>query len=156
VLEHVARPSLVVGIMVRSVRPGGRVILADDDHSLLRLWPECPGLEAVWAAYQRAYERNGNDSLVGRRLVQLLHSAGATPVRNDLICFGSCSGSPDWDAAVENLAGVLRSAAERMIHGELISQETFGAALAALATWKSRADAALWFAIPWAEGMRPG
>ena len=33
VLEHVREPLAVVKNMVRAVRPGGRVILADDDHN---------------------------------------------------------------------------------------------------------------------------
>src|SRR3954447_21256757 len=36
VLEHVPDPLRVVKTMVRAVRPGGRVILADDDHDVLR------------------------------------------------------------------------------------------------------------------------
>ena len=36
-------PLAVVRQMVRAVKPGGRVVLADDDHDLLRLWPEPPG-----------------------------------------------------------------------------------------------------------------
>lgn len=154
VLEHVASPEHVVRNMVRSVRPGGRVILIDDDHALLRLWPDCPGFDAIWTAYQRGYDRNGNDPLVGRRLVQLLHRAGAKPVRNDWIFFGSCVGSPDWTAAVENLVGVIRSAEQHLIRCELIDADSFHAALQSLMTWMKRPDAALWFGMAWAEGCR--
>src|SRR5262245_1028011 len=82
VLEHVADPLAVVRAMVRAVRPGGRVVLADDDHDVLRLWPEPPGLGPIWHAYVRSYDRLGNDPYVGRRLVALLPGAGANPVRN--------------------------------------------------------------------------
>lgn len=156
VLEHVQRPRLVVEYMVRSVRPGGRVVLADDDHPLLRVWPECSGLDAVWAAYQRAFERNGNDAQVGRRLVQLLHLAGAKPIRNDWIFFGSCSGSPEWDGAAQNLIGVLRSAKDRMVEWELIGEDAFEAACASIESWQRQPDAAIWYAIAWAEGVRAG
>ena len=43
VLEHVPDPLRVVKTMVRAVQPGGRIVLADDDHDVLRLWPEPPG-----------------------------------------------------------------------------------------------------------------
>jgi SAM-dependent methyltransferase len=76
-LEHVSNPLFIVRTMVRAVRPGGRIILADDDHEVMRLWPEPPGLAPVWHAYQRTCDRHGNDPIVGRRLVQLLHQAGA-------------------------------------------------------------------------------
>jgi 2-polyprenyl-3-methyl-5-hydroxy-6-metoxy-1,4-benzoquinol methylase len=39
VLEHVRDPLLVVRQMARAVRPGGRVVLQDDDHEGLRCWP---------------------------------------------------------------------------------------------------------------------
>jgi 2-polyprenyl-3-methyl-5-hydroxy-6-metoxy-1,4-benzoquinol methylase len=42
-LEHMPDPLLVVRNMARTVRPGGRVILADDDYETLRLWPEPAG-----------------------------------------------------------------------------------------------------------------
>src|SRR4051812_44290168 len=41
-LEHVADPVAVAGQMVRAVRPGGRIILEDDPHDTLRLWPDPP------------------------------------------------------------------------------------------------------------------
>lgn len=81
-LEHIPDPLAVVSSMVRAVRPGGRIILADDDHDLLRLWPEPPGVMSLWQAYVRTYDHLGNDPFVGRRLVSLLHSAGATGFRN--------------------------------------------------------------------------
>jgi ubiquinone/menaquinone biosynthesis C-methylase UbiE len=154
VLQHLVEPVRCVQNMVRSVRAGGRIILADDDHALFRHWPECPGLDAVWTAYQRAFERNGNDSIVGRRLVQLLSQAGATPVRNDLIFFGSCSGNSEWGPAIQNLIGVLRSAKERMVRCELIDDDAFEHVIESIALWKGRTDAAMWYAISWAEGVR--
>jgi len=39
-LEHVPDPLTVVRSMVRTVRVGGRVVLEDDDHEVIRLWPE--------------------------------------------------------------------------------------------------------------------
>jgi SAM-dependent methyltransferase len=99
VLEHVPDPLRVVRAMVRAVKPGGRIIVADDDHGVLRLWPEPPGVVELWNAYIRTYDRIGNDPFVGRRLVQLLHQAGARPVRNSWIWFGGCAGmeySTSW------------------------------------------------------------
>jgi ubiquinone/menaquinone biosynthesis C-methylase UbiE len=154
VLEHVQHPLAVVRNMVRSVRRTGRVILADDDHSLMCLWPQCPGVDAASTAYRRAFERNGNDSVVGRRLVQLLHQAGAQPMRNDWLFFGSCSGSSDWPTAVENFRGVLRSAADQMIERELIDKDSLEFALESVELWQRRPDAAIWNAIAWAEGVR--
>src|SRR5205807_73415 len=39
-LEHVSEPAAVVAQLARAVRSGGRVVLEDDDHERLVLWPE--------------------------------------------------------------------------------------------------------------------
>jgi len=154
-LEHVPDPPRVVREMVRAVRPGGRIVLEDDDHDVIRLWPEPAGFTPLWNAYMRSFDRLGNDPAVGRRLVALLHEAGARPQRNTWIFFGSCSGSPDFMAYVENAAGLLRGARRAIVEGGLLPARTFDAAVLALEAWKRRPDAALWFAIAWAEGVRP-
>jgi ubiquinone/menaquinone biosynthesis C-methylase UbiE len=153
-LEHVPQPLEVVKGMVRSVRPGGRIVLEDDDHDLLRLYPEPPGLSAVWNAYMRSYDRAGNDPVVGRRLVQLLEQAGAEPRRITWIFFGACSGDPNFELYVENLAVILEQA-ERPIAQTGLSPENLARALSELRAWKARPDAALWYAMSWAEGVRP-
>jgi ubiquinone/menaquinone biosynthesis C-methylase UbiE len=154
-LEHVKNPLEIVKAMVRAVRPGGRIVLEDDDHDVLRLWPEPPGLAAVWKGYMRSYDRAGNDPLVGRRLVQLLHAAGAEPRRSTWIFFGACAGHADFELYVENLAIILEEAAGAIV-ATGIDRHDLAAAMTALRLWKQRPDAALWFAMSWAEGIRPG
>ena len=153
-LEHVRDPLEVVKGMVRAVRPGGRIVLEDDDHDVLRLWPEPPGVGSIWQAYMRTYDRAGNDPIVGRRLVKLLHDAGAKPRRNTWIFFGACAGHVDFDLYVENLAIILEQA-ENAIVSTGVSKDDLFAASAALRVWKQRPDAAFWFAMSWAEGVRP-
>jgi SAM-dependent methyltransferase len=154
-LEHVRDPLEVVRAMVRAVRPGGRIVLEDDDHDILRLWPEPAGVVEIWKGYMRSYDRAGNDPYVGRRLVQLLHQAGAEPRRNTWIFFGSSAGHPDFELYVENLALILEQA-EASIVATGTSESDLRAAVAALRAWKERPDASFWFAMSWAEGVRPG
>jgi len=154
-LEHLRDPLAAVRAMVQAVRPGGRVVLEDDDHDVLRLWPEPPGFGPLWRAYIRGFDRLGNDPAVGRRLIALLHDAGALPERNTWIFFGSCSGSPDFKAYVRNAIGVVSGARSTIVGGGLLPAREFDAALAAFDAWKERPDAAFWFAIAWAEGRRP-
>jgi SAM-dependent methyltransferase len=153
-LEHVPDPLAVVRGLVRAVRPGGRVLLADDDHDVLRLWPEPPGLGPLWQAYQRTYDRLGNDPWVGRRLVQLLHQAGAQPVRNDWLFFGSCAGQATFPVVVANLHAILVGARPTILERQLLDEAVLDAGLAALEAWGRRPDAAFWYAIAWAEGRR--
>jgi SAM-dependent methyltransferase len=69
VLEHLPDPLELVRVMTSAVRPGGRVVLVDDDHDLMRFWPDCPEGSAVWKHYFESYAAMSNDPLVGRKLV---------------------------------------------------------------------------------------
>ena len=155
VLEHVRDPLAVVRQMTSAARPGGRIVLEDDDHDILRLAPEPEGFAALWRAYIRSYERIGCDPVVGRSLVTLLHRAGARPVRNGLLFFGACVGEPDFPLYAENLAIILEQAREVVVEGALLSAEAFDGALDAYRRWAERPDVAIWYARNRAEGIRP-
>jgi ubiquinone/menaquinone biosynthesis C-methylase UbiE len=154
-LEHLQDPAPAVSEMVRAARPGGRIVLEDDDHGVLRLWPEPAGFSELWAAYIRSYDRNGNDPFVGRRLVSLLAAAGARPVRNSWQFFGACSGEPDFVTYVENLAGVLESAKEAVQEAGALTPGQFERTIHDVRAWGTRPDAALWYSVSWAQGVKP-
>ena len=154
ILEHVSEPVSVVKQMVKAVRPGGRIVLADDDHDIIRFWPEPPGIMVAWQAYLRAYDRIGNDPYVGRRLVQLLHQAGATPRYNTVVFFGACASNPVFEPLIGNLIGVLEGATDTVIKYGLCDPEYYAAAGTNLREWSTRPDAAFWYGICWAEGTR--
>ena len=154
ILEHVPDPQRVVRAMVRAVRVGGRVVLEDDDHDVLRLWPEPAGLYDLWRAYIRGYERNGNDPYVGRRLVELLHVAGAAPARNEWLYFGGCAGDGRLGLFVRNLVELLEGARSEILAAGELDGARFEAAITATRAWGERPDAAFWFARCWAEGVR--
>lgn len=153
-LEHVSEPHRVVKQMAKAVRVGGRVVLSDDDHDILRLWPEPPEVVKLWRSYIQVYEKIGNDPYIGRKLVSLLHQAELQPVRNDWLFFGSCSGDPFFRAYVDNMLGILMGARETIVSHGLLDEFSFVAGIEALNVWKERSDAALWFSICWAEGLR--
>ncbi len=158
VLEHVPDPLGIVKVMARAVRPGGRIVLEDDDHALLRLWPEPAGFDRVWAAYVRTYERIGCDPWVGRRLVALLHEAGAIPRTNRWLWFGACAGDADGRFALltTNVQVILRGAESAIRQAGPMDAREFAEALDAFAKWSARPDAALWYASAWAEGVTAG
>lgn len=153
-LEHVPDPLAVVRGMVRAVRHGGRIVLADDDHELLRLWPEAPAVMAAWNAYIEAYRAAGNDPLIGRRLVSLLHEAGARPTRNTYVFFGACFGHPDFEPLVGNLAHILEGARGAIVQGGHLDAPGVDRAVESFEAWGRRPDAALWYPIFWAEGTK--
>ena len=153
-LEHLPDPERAVRAMVRATCPGGRIVLADDDHPLLRAWPEIPGFAALWSAYQEAFRRLGTDPEIGRRLVALLHEAGAKPRRNTWVFFGSCAGSETWEPLVANLINVVRTARGTIEEHKLLPAGAFEHGLEEIARWAERPDAAFWLAIAVAEGVR--
>jgi ubiquinone/menaquinone biosynthesis C-methylase UbiE len=153
-LEHVRDPLAIVRTMIRTVRPGGRIVLQDDDHDVLRLWPEPAGFWQLWYAYIRSYDRLGNDPYIGRRLVSLLHEAGATPARTNWLFFGSCSGHAAFMPLVTNLVNILIGARETILSQSLLDRDILDQSLNSLREWGSRPDAAFWYAISWAEGVR--
>ena len=154
VLEHVPDPLAVVTAMVRSVRPGGRIILQDDDHDVLRIWPEPPGLRPLWQAYMRTYDRLGNDPIVGRRLVALLHAAGARPVRSTWLFFGACAGEDSFPAFVENLHFLLAAARDTIVTAGLLGADEVDETLVQIQRLGKRPDAAFWYAVAYAEGIK--
>jgi SAM-dependent methyltransferase len=154
VLEHVHDPLAVVKAMVRAVRPGGRIVLQDDDHDVLRLWPEPPGLRPLWQAYMRTYDRLGNDPIVGRRLAALLHDAGARPARCTWLFFGACAGDPAFPAFVENLHFILAAARDTIVGEALLGAAESDEALAHIRGFGTRSDAAIWYAVAYAEGVK--
>jgi SAM-dependent methyltransferase len=153
VLEHVRDPLAVVRQMARAVRPGGRVVLQDDDHENLRLWPEPPGFDLLWRAYMRTYDRIGCDPYVGRRLVSLLHEAGLNPRRCTYLFFGACAGEASWAGFMDNFIGLFIGA--RAAVTALMAPRELELALAAFGEWAARPDAAFWYAVSYAEGVKP-
>jgi len=155
-LEHVPDPVAVVRQMVRAVKPGGRIILEDDPHDTLRLWPEPPGFQHLWQTYMRTYDRLGNDPLTGHRLVAILVQAGAEPTRNAWPFFGACAGQPELLLGhVDNLVRILEGAREQILAVGEFEPATFEACIRSIRDWVHRPDAAFWYAVSWAEGRRP-
>jgi len=154
-LEHVSAPDVVVRAMVRAVRHGGRVVLEDDDHELLRLWPRCEPVERVWDAYMKTYSALGFDPFIGRRLVSLLHEAGATPTRNDYAFFGGCQGTQLFDTLVENFVGIIDGARASIVTLARLPAGDVDAGIEAFRRWGRTPGAAMWYCTFWAEGRRP-
>lgn len=156
VLEHVTDPLSVVRSMARAVRPGGRVVLEDDDHEVLRLVPEPPDVMDVWRAYYMTYRCQGKDPYVGRNLIALMHEAGLRPRSNDCLFFGSTVGSPDFDSMVDNFIHIIGGARKAMVSFDLADDEKIERGLRAFDQWRRLPNAAMWYTTSWAEAVRPG
>ncbi len=155
-LEHVPDPLNVVKQMVIAVKKGGRIVLADDDHEILRVHPVIPGLAALWKVYMRTYINSGNDPIIGKKLVTLLYQAGAAPTRNSWIFFGSCSGAENFNVYVDNLVAVISGARAKILEQNLFEAPKFDRIVNFFGTWRQKPDASLWYAVSWAEGLKTG
>lgn len=154
-LEHLTEPQRAVSVMARAVRPGGRVVLVDDDHDTLRLWPAAPAFERLWRAYCGEYERRGMDPWIGRRLSELAHAAGLEPIEARLLDFGACNGMQRFPTVVDNLIGVVASAGPGLVSANAHTEAELAEALEEIRAWSKRRDAALWYAVPWLAAKRP-
>jgi SAM-dependent methyltransferase len=153
-LEHIRDPLAVVRQMARAVRRGGRVALGDDDHAVFRIHPEPPAFRAAWEAFQRCYDRNGNDPFIGRRLPEILHQAGLSPRRATWIFFGACAGEPAFGGFVRNLQGNIASARDAIIETGALDAAMVDRALDEIGDLTARTGAAIWYAMCWAEGVK--
>ena len=54
-----------------------------------------------------------------------------------------------------NMAGVVRTARETILGMSLLERDAFETVMRGYERWAKRPDAALWFAVAWAEGTRP-
>lgn len=81
VLGRVTRPAAVVREMVRLTRPGGVVVLTDQDEGLVIYEPEPPVLTELRAVLAERSRAAGFNPHVGRRLFHHLIEAGLEQVR---------------------------------------------------------------------------
>ncbi len=102
----------------------------------------------------RTYDRLGNDPIVGRRLAELLHEAGARPTRCTWLFFGACAGEAAFPAFVENLHFLLAATRETIVSAGLLGPAEVDEALSQLRRFGKRPDAAFWYAVAYAEGVR--
>lgn len=155
VLEHLRKPSRAVGQMFQACRPGGRIVLIDDDHTLFRLDPTLNSWDNLWEAYQAAFFHNGTNPNIGRELVSLLGNAGCREIGQGFLQFGSWRGSPDFHDYVDNIVGILKGARATMMKYQVIDPVVFDTSITALRRWARRKNATIWYPLNRAEGIRP-
>jgi SAM-dependent methyltransferase len=154
VLEHVIDPGAVVKQMARALRPGGRLIIQDDDHAALRVWPEPGGFLDLWNSYILVCARNQNDPFVGRRLPSLLVQAETLPLRNGGLFYGGVGGSDALRSAVENIIGLFDGVIDPLLHLTAFSAADYASIVDNFREWAGRPGSALWYTFHWAEAVR--
>jgi SAM-dependent methyltransferase len=79
-LINVPDPTAVLAEMTRLVKPGGWVIAIDPDLSVQLYHPSHPAWDRLHEIFMVAFQVDGADPFIGRRLPELLRAAGLTDV----------------------------------------------------------------------------
>ena len=80
-LANLADPADVAAEMARLARPGGWVASLEPDVEYARCYPPHPAFDRLCEVFTVAFRRNGADPWIGRRVPELLRSAGLTDVQ---------------------------------------------------------------------------
>src|SRR5262245_44906260 len=105
--------------MVRLVKPGGYVAMHEPDHSTSICYPPLPAWDELCEVFLAAFQQDGADPFIGRRLPDLLREAGledvAVEARADVRLLGDTRRTivPDLVRAMRpRIVGRLRSQQE--------------------------------------------
>lgn len=112
VLEHLPQRDEVLTALVRSLAPGGWLVLEDFDWSTATLVdPPTPVFDRVADACRTAFGLHGYDATYGRRLPRAFRSAGLVDVRTRAaaaqVWSDSDRGVPQWELLVAQLGPLL-------------------------------------------------
>lgn len=153
-LEHLPDPNRAAKEMLRALKPGGQLIIADDDHQNMILYPEPEGFQTLWSAYIDSYLMIGNDPFIGRKLPRLLLENGCKEVRNDLVFFGDVAGTPSFEFYAKNLCEVIATARGLMLENDLILSESYESAMNNLRSWTCLNYASAYYSLCIATGIK--
>lgn len=84
-LSHLSDPLRVLTNMIRSTRPGGKIIVEDVQFSGHFCYPQCPAFDAYLNYYNTAAINNGQNPEMGIALAELFHSAGIDTLKLDTV-----------------------------------------------------------------------
>jgi SAM-dependent methyltransferase len=155
VLEHVREPLAVLREMLRVVKPGGRVLVEENDNSLQRYDPPCPRFDHVWKQFNVLQEKLGGDGHIGSKLFGLLRRAGFVEVEMRMHPHLYRAGTEEFVCWVENEVAILHGAEEAMVHHGLAKTGEVAEAVSELRGLLDCPDASSWFYFSQALGRRP-
>ena len=154
-LEHLSHPVIALEQAYAALKPGGKIILVDDDHANFRIAPYNRGFEKLWPAYCQVYKVLGNDPYIGRKLITHLYHAHFVNFKADFVLFGGAASEANFSLFANNLIGILQGAKAEIIQLLDISEPVFEQYLEAVQNWANLPDATLWYAANWAEAIKP-
>jgi ubiquinone/menaquinone biosynthesis C-methylase UbiE len=93
-LSHLRQPELALQNMLKSAKPGARIIVEDVEFSGHFCYPSCKAFDSYIKYYTAAATHNEQNPEIGPSLFQLFHSAGIKNIQFDIIqpCFSQGAG----------------------------------------------------------------
>jgi ubiquinone/menaquinone biosynthesis C-methylase UbiE len=99
-LSHLEEPLVVLNNMVKSVKPGGRIIVEDIDFSGHFCYPACSAFEQYVQLFIATAQQRGQNANIGPRLPSLFNEAGIGQVNFDVIQPAFNKGEGKWMASI--------------------------------------------------------
>jgi ubiquinone/menaquinone biosynthesis C-methylase UbiE len=84
VFQHLDRPLDAMAQILRVLKPGGRILIADVDDAIFSILPEPPGLMQMIEVASAAQSERGGDRQVGRKLAYYLKKSGFEDITADV------------------------------------------------------------------------
>ncbi len=123
-LSHLTAPLAILKKMLRSVKPGGRIIVEDIDFSGHFCYPDCSAFTDYVKLFTHASEQRKQHPNIGPLLPSLFHEAGIGHVQFEIIQPAFDSGVGKWMAYI-----TMDAIKEAVITQNLADQSTIDAIL---------------------------
>ncbi|MCA8958045.1 MAG: methyltransferase domain-containing protein [Planctomycetes bacterium] len=153
-LQELADAQEAVQALAEALRPGGRMVLLDDDRDQLSMWPPGPAVEEVWRASIRALLEAGHDPFLGRKLSSMMQLADLRPLRTETLFLGACHGQPEWDLVASWWRDTLVGSRDEILDSSAITRDLFDEVMRGFDEWCGRPDSAIWYSVCRAEATR--
>lgn len=153
VFEYLPRPQAGLAELIRVVKPGGRIVVADVDGAGLANHPFPSELEAQFRKVQDTLAKAGLDLFVGRKLFHLFKQAGLEDVRVHVHPMYVAAGPADERLVTdwEQRFAAIAAAAAPALGGEAAYQQFAGDYLQLLRS----ADTLKYSLVLVTEGRKP-
>jgi ubiquinone/menaquinone biosynthesis C-methylase UbiE len=114
-LEHAARPLVVMAEALRVLADDGRLICTEVDNATLRVEPGLTAIDEWLAAFNRFQQETGGDPYIGRRLTQMARQLDARDIHSETLPILSSQREPHRRVELANyLESLLLSAREAL------------------------------------------